>query len=108
MVERRMFERFKVDFPVTYINLKTNEKGWGRMIDISAGGGGMILNEYLQPLTPLDLQLQVPDSTETIYANGNMVWSTMIEPNVCRAGVEFDKIDFLGIARLLKLNYPPQ
>lgn len=104
-----MFERFKVDFPVTYTNLKTNEKGWGRMIDISAGGGGMLLNEYLEPHTPLDLQLHVPDNSEQIInANGTMVWSAMLEPNTCRVGVQFDKIDFLGIARLLKLNYPPQ
>jgi hypothetical protein len=101
--ERRIFERFEVDFPLKYIDLKYNREGTGRLINISAGGGGMIVtDQQLEYATPLEMQFYIPDIKEPLRAQGKVAWSTMVEPTVYRAGVEFDKVDFMDISRILR------
>jgi len=103
MEERRMFERFKVAFPVKFTNLKTNKEGNGKIIDISAGGGGMIITKHqIEPETALKLELQIPDTKNTVVASGKVVWIHEISTDTYRMGVQFDKIDFLSLSRVLK------
>ena len=105
MEERRMFQRFNVEFSVKFLNLNSNREGTGKIINISAGGGGMIVTkEHLSPSTPLEMQLCIPDDKDPLHANGKVIWSKMIEPSVYMAGVQFDKVDFMGIARALRIH----
>ena len=105
MEERRMFERFNVEFPVKFRNLNTNKEGTGKIINISAGGGVMtVTKEDLQPSAPLEIQLFIPDNKDPLRANGKVIWSKLIEPGVYTAGVQFDKVDFMGIARALRIH----
>ncbi len=105
MEERRMFERFNVDFPVKYLDLNTNREGTGKIINISAGGGGMIVTkERLSPSTLLEMQLCIPDDKDPLRANGKVIWSKIIKPDVYMAGVQFDKVDFMGVARALRMH----
>ena len=107
MKERRYFERFNVDFPVTFVDLKRNKEGAGKMINISAGGGGMIItSDELEPNTPLEMSLHLPNNRDPIFATGTVAWTSPIEPKGCRVGVQFEKVDFLDIAQALNLNYP--
>lgn len=106
MKERRMFQRYRVNLPVEFVNLKDSSTGAGTMIDISPGGGGMIITkERLEPETPLDMKLIIPETEHVLSASGDVVWSAMVGPNTCRVGIRFEKIDFLSLARLLGLNY---
>ena len=69
MNERRIFERFQVDLPVKFSYLDNAKEGRGRIVNISAGGGGMIVTEEkLLPATRLDMWLEIPDSREALYA----------------------------------------
>ncbi|MFH1269660.1 MAG: PilZ domain-containing protein [Candidatus Omnitrophota bacterium] len=105
MQERRIFERFNMSLPVTFVDLNTNEEGTGSIVNISAGGGGLILMaKNLPPATPLELCLHIPDSKDPFYARGNIIWSKKIKSNTYKAGVQFDKVDFMGIARILRVR----
>lgn len=105
MQERRVFERFNVEFPVKFLNLNSNREGTGKIINISAGGGGMIVTkEDLQPSTPLEMEFLIPDNKNPLCANGKIIWSKIVKPDAYMAGVQFDKVDFMGIARALRLR----
>jgi len=105
MQERRMFERFNIEIPVKFRSLNSNIEGAGKIINISAGGGGMIITtKYLLPGTPLEIQLLIPDGCGPLNANGKVIWLKAIEPTLFLAGVEFDKVDFMGVARALRLH----
>ncbi len=105
MQERRIFERFNVEIPVKFRSLDSNIEGSGKIINISAGGGGMIVTtKYLLPGTPLEMQLFIPDDKNPLDANGKVIWLKIMEPTVFLAGVQFDKVDFMGIARALRLH----
>ena len=104
--ERRIFERFSVDFPVAFScsELKI-EQGTGKMIDISASGGGMFITKHDLPLKAhLEMNLKIPDDHDPFTINGIVVWSKKIKEDVFRIGVKFDKVDFMGVSRALRLR----
>jgi hypothetical protein len=101
--ERRIFQRFEVDFPVKFFYLEGAKEGMGKVINISAAGGGMIVtNEQLPIAAVLDMWLYIPDNKEPLYTKGEVVWSIVSGPGVYKAGVEFDKVDFMGLSRVLR------
>jgi hypothetical protein len=103
MQDRRMFERFNVNFPVKFLVLDGNKEGLGRIVDISASGGGLIVTkEQLNPTDSLEIWLQIPDNKEPFHTTGKVVWSTMIEPETYRVGVQFDEMDLMGLSRVIK------
>jgi hypothetical protein len=103
MEDRRLFERFNVNFPVKFVVLDSNKEGTGRIIDISASGGGLIVTaEQLHPPAALEMWLQIPDNKEPFYTTAKVVWSNMIESETYRVGVQFDQLDLLGLSRVLK------
>ncbi len=107
MQERRMFQRFDIEIPVEFRSLDSNIEGTGKIINISAAGGGMVVTtKYLLPGTPLEIQLLFPDDKPPLNANAKVIWLKAMEPTVFLAGVQFDKVDFMGIARALRLHNP--
>jgi len=107
MIDRRMFERFKVDLPIRFLCKETNKEGKGRIIDISAGGGGLILTtEEVGVGMHLEMWIEVPDDKDPLYITGIVVWSTKIEQEVFRVGVQFDKVDFMSMWRILNIIKP--
>lgn len=106
MQERRMFQRFNIEIPVEIHSLDEKKiEGKGKIINISAGGGGMVVTtEYLLPGTPLEMQLFIPDGKPPLNVNAKVIWLKAMEPTVFLAGVQFDKVDFMGMARALRLH----
>jgi len=102
-----MFERFNIEIPVTIRSLDDKKiEGSGKIINISAGGGGMVVTtEYLLPQTPLEIQLLFPDGKDPLIANAKVIWLKAMEPTLFLAGVQFEKVDFMGIARALRLRH---
>lgn len=105
MDDRRVFQRFRVDLPLRFVCQDKNIEGRGRMIDISAEGGGMIITcEELNPPMHLEMWMDLLDNKEPFHSSAEVVWSNRIEPNLYKAGVKFDKVDFIGISRVLRLR----
>ena len=103
MDERRIFERFQVNLPVKFIATGSPKEGQGRIINISAGGGGMIVTEEkLYPGTALQMWLSIPDNREPLEARGEVVWTMVHAPDIYKIGIKFDKVDLMGISRVLR------
>jgi hypothetical protein len=102
MEDRRIFERFPVNLSLRYINLDSKQEGTAQTHDISAKGLRLITHEELRPNTSLELWLQTPDRSEPFYTRGEVTWSESAGPDTCCAGINLERIDFMGISRLLK------
>jgi len=99
--DRRVYERFRVNLPVKFIEIFTNLEGKGRTIDISAGGIGLFTEEDIKPERHIELWIDVPDKGEPLYAKGKIVWVQMLSPNNFAVGIELEKTDFIGVSRVL-------
>ena len=100
--DRRVFERFKARLPVRFIDLKRNQEGAAYTCDVSAKGMGLVSQKQVNPYTPMELWLDIPDKGEPLYARGEVVWSKEAEANQFRAGVELEKADLMGMSRVLR------
>lgn len=105
MQERRVFERFPVDFSLKFKDLDNKREGIGTIINISASGGGLFLTtEELHPGAHLEIWLLIPDNKEPFHTKGEVVWLERTQAAMYKVGVKFDSIDFLGISRALRAN----
>lgn len=102
MTDRRIFERFSANFPVRFLDLNENKEGDGRLYNVSAKGLGLVTKENLKFRTVLEMWLVIPDNGEPLYTRGEVVWSLPSGLNEYRAGVNLDKADLMGLARVLR------
>ncbi len=102
--DRRLFERLSASFSLRFLDFATNKVGQGRAYDISANGLGFISSEPLAPHTALGMWLEVPHHGEPFYTRGAVIWSSSIEGDQHRIGVQLERPKLMGMARVLKLN----
>ena len=100
--DRRVFERFKVKLPARFINLKRNKEGTAHACDVCAKGLGLVAQEKVAPFTPMEVWLDVPDRGEPFYARGEVVWAKPGASNNWRLGINLERADLMGIARILR------
>lgn len=100
--DRRTFERFPVKLALRFLDLKANREVEAQTYDISAKGIGLATNQELTTQTPLEMWLAVPDKGEPFYARGEVAWSKMVEPNSYRVGINLERADLMGVARVLR------
>ena len=103
MEDKRIFARFKANFPVRFINLDKNTESLAQVEDVSAKGIGVYTKEEVKSHTPLEMWLEIPDKGEPLYARGEAVWSKQIEPNLYRIGVNLERADLMGVSRVLRV-----
>ena len=100
--DRRLFERIPIKLSLRFLVLRSKRAGLAQTLDVSAQGIGLLTESELLPHTTLEIWLHVPDRGEPLYARGEVVWSKMVEPNRYRAGICLEKIDLMGISRILR------
>lgn len=103
--DRRMFDRFEVDFSaeLKYPEVPEVEKSdFAQCCDVSAGGVGLYTDEALIPGTNLELALAVPDGHLPFRGLARVIWSKQVHENKWRSGLEFRKVDFMGIRRIFE------
>jgi hypothetical protein len=100
--DRRVFARFPVQLSMKFIDLISNKEVQAQAQDISAKGIGFMAGEQLQPLTPVEMWLQVPDKGAPLYTRGEVVWSEMVGSNQFRTGINLERADLMGISRILR------
>ena len=100
--DRRVFERFKARLPVRFIDLKRNREGTAYTCDVSAKGLGLVSQVEVNPYTPMELWLDMPDKGEPLYTRGEVVWSSSITPNSWRVGINLERADLMGMSRVLR------
>jgi c-di-GMP-binding flagellar brake protein YcgR len=105
MDERRMFKRFSVEIPVKFLVIEENKEGTGKIVDISASGVGLVITlERIQPFSHLEMWLEMPENNEPFHISGQVVWLRQVQPHVHRIGVQFDKVDFMGMSKVLRVK----
>ncbi|MBU1124540.1 MAG: PilZ domain-containing protein [Candidatus Omnitrophica bacterium] len=103
MEDLRIFERMPAQLAVRFIDLKENKEGDAQTLDISAKGMGLVTEQPLGPKTPLELWLKIPDRGEPLYMRGDVVWSKATEESKYRVGVNLEKADLMGLARVMRI-----
>lgn len=102
MEDRRIFARLQVKFPLRYLNLERNREGDAQVQDLCAKGLCLVAKEQLQPNSPLEMWLKIPDKAEPLYTRGQVVWSRPEGINECRAGICFERANLMGLSRVLR------
>jgi len=100
--DRRVFERFPVNFPVRFLSLGLKQEGSAHACDISAKGIGFISKTKLTPHLSLELWMDMPDNGEPLYTRGEVAWSKPSGNNEYRTGISLEKADFMGLGRALR------
>ena len=98
--ERRMFDRFDVDFTAEIRGPSKNE--FCQCCNVSAQGAGVYTEERLTPQTKLELLLGIPNGHRPFHGLARVVWSNQVQEDKWRSGLEFEKVDFMGIRRIFE------
>jgi hypothetical protein len=102
MEDRRIFERINTKMPLRFLNPTNGMEGMADTVDISANGLGLVTNESLSVMTPLEMWLDIPDYREPLYTRGEVTWSKPLpETGQQRVGVRLEKAELMGLARVL-------
>lgn len=102
MDDRRVFERMAAKLSVRFLDARDDVEAEAESVDISAKGIGIVTNHELQPNDPLELWIKVTDQGEPLYTRGKAAWSKAVRPEQYRVGIELEKADLMGLARVLR------
>ncbi|MFC1515032.1 PilZ domain-containing protein [Candidatus Omnitrophota bacterium] len=101
--ERRQFKRFRENFLVKFLDLRAGRVAIGRLYDIGAQGLSLILSDKLERAAYLRLWIDFPDKKGPLQTQGRVVWTEQLPSGVFRAGIDFEKPDFVGISRIFRV-----
>ncbi len=87
-----------------FLNTLTNKWNLVHTEDISAAGIGMVTERRVEPRTPLEMWLPIPDKGETYYTRGEVAWLQQLEPDRYRVGVRLSRIDLMGMAPFIRAS----
>lgn len=100
--DRRVFERFNVSLPVKFIDLRENQEGCAETCDVSAKGLCLELYHEVKPSSSMELWLEIPDHGSPFYTRGRVVWATQVKPNLWHTGINLEKAELMGLARIFR------
>lgn len=104
MEDRRIFQRFKVQYPLRFLEAESGREGIANTRDISARGIGLITREQLTAPTALEMWLRVPDKGEPLYTRGKVAWSKPLSENEYQVGINLERPDLMDMARVLRVR----
>jgi hypothetical protein len=104
MEDRRIFQRFPVNLPMSFLDLNSGMECQARAFDVSAKGLGLVADLEMNEKTPLEMWLKIPDKGEPLYLRGEVVWSKMQGSNEYKAGISLERADLIGLSRVLRLD----
>ena len=102
MEDHRIFERFQKRLQISFLNLYSGAEGQAQTRDLSAKGIRLVADRELEPQTPLEMWLKIPDKGEPLYLRGEVVWSKLQGANEYHSGINLEKADLMGISRVLR------
>ena len=105
MEDKRIFERFKIEFSVRFLEVNARKEGCGKMVDISASGCGVLVTQTVLELdVSLEMWLNLPNNKDPFHSRGKVAWCKEVEPGIYRVGVKFDSVDFMSVSRVLRVR----
>jgi len=97
--ERRQSPRVRLRLTTTFKLLRTGKVLRALTKNVGAGGLCLITDELLEPGSPLELEVHLPDRPAPVRCVGEVVWSRPIESTArsyeqpAETGVKFTSID---------------
>jgi len=95
-----MFDRFEVDFSADVKQSHAEQSNFAQCYDISAGGLGLLTEGKLTPEANMEIWLGIPDGHPPFRSLARVLWSKQVQENKWRSGLEFEKVDFMGVRRI--------
>ena len=102
--ERRQFVRFGRILPIKFKDLDSQQEGRGESRDISAKGIGFTTDIPISEHANIEILVYFANNRVPISLRGKVAWSTKVGSNSYRVGVDLAAVDFLAIARTLKVD----
>jgi len=102
MEDRRIFQRFRVKYPLRFLEMKSGKEGIASTSDISARGMNITTAEQLTAPMTLEMWLTVPDRGEPLYTRGEVVWSKPLSESEYQVGINLEKAELMALARVLR------
>src|SRR5438128_1256087 len=102
--ERRIFERFSSQFPVKF---KDSRQDFGTDVflrDTSASGTRIVTKERFFLQDRVSLEIKLPDGGSPMLLQGRVVWSKSLPNSAWELGLEFPRINLMGMNRMFKLT----
>ena len=100
--ERRLFDRFPARFPTRF---RDSSPDFGTDVflkDVSGTGLRMTTRQRMFIDDMISLEVQMPDGLAPVVLNGRVRWIHQILSEVWEVGVEFHKVDFMRMHRLVR------
>ncbi len=95
--ERRRYNRLKTQLLTFYTDTRSGKTHRALTKNIGAGGVCLLAEEYLTPGTRLNLELRLPDRSEAIRCQVEVIWSQPVGMGSAayqnEVGVEYIQID---------------
>lgn len=101
--DKRIFARLPCNFSARILDLTSNKETEAKVHDISAKGVGFTSPISIKPMAALELLLDIPDQSAPFYTRGEAVWASPADNNEFRIGVNLEKADLIGLARVLRV-----
>lgn len=99
--ERRIFERLDARFPTRFRDTAADFGTDVFLKDVSGTGVRITTRQRMFIEDVVSLEVQMPDGLDPVVLNGRVRWIHGVMNGVWEVGVEFHKIDFLRMHRLV-------
>ncbi len=100
-LDRRLFERFDVRFPTRFRDTSI-DYGTDVFIQDCSGTGVRITTRQRMFIDDVvSLEVKMPDGLDPVALNGRVRWVHQVTGEVWEVGVEFHRVDFMRMHRLV-------
>ncbi|MBF0387927.1 MAG: PilZ domain-containing protein [Candidatus Omnitrophica bacterium] len=100
--ERRLFDRFEARFPA---RLRESSIDYGTDVflqDVSGSGLHITTRQRMFIDDIISLEVKMPDGLDPVVLNGRVRWVHPMQSGSWEVGVEFHKVDFMRMHRLVR------
>jgi len=100
--EKRIFPRFTITIPLTFLEQKSSRSFTAQTHDISTRGLCIVADQEFPSGSDLDMRIQMVDNNEKISVKGKVIWSCMINSGKYKIGIELEEPKLKSISLVLR------
>ncbi len=100
--ERRLFDRFEARFPARFRDTSIDYGTDVFLKDVSGTGVHITTRQRMFIDDIISLEVKMPDGLDPVLLNGRVRWVHQVMGDVWEVGVEFHKVDFMRMHRLVR------
>lgn len=102
-IEKRIFQRIDVEFPVGVRDPRTNKVISGKCRDVAAGGISLVTDKQVLLKRNLIVEFRLPDERQPYSVRASGIWNKEIKDGLWQMGLSFKDINLLKHWRIFRL-----